>query len=117
MFVFTFTARPRDPNGGPTIAVPAGFSAPVTTMRRLHDGQYRDALADERPDDHAVQPDAGGECDATITYGATSGGSCGSNGGVTASSTVGNYTFTTQEKSTSGGTLTNLAASPTGKVM
>jgi hypothetical protein len=48
----------------------------------------------------------------TVTYGATSGGACTASGGATAQSGAGTATFSTTEKSTAGGTLTALSASP-----
>ena len=117
VFVFTFMAPAGGiSNGGLTVAVPAGFSAPVTTNAPGCTTVSTGTLAVGGQTITVSSLTLAANATTTITYGASTGGSCGANGGATASSTVGNYTFTTQEKSTSGGTLTNLAASPTGKV-
>src|SRR5206468_8844677 len=47
-----------------------------------------------------------------ITYGATSGGACTATGVVAAPATLGATTWTTQQQSTTSGTLTNIGTSP-----
>ena len=107
---FTYTAAAGDMVAGAvTVAAPAGWSAPSTTPT---DPGYATAsagvvsAAGQTITVSGVSLTSGSTL--TIVYGDTGGGGP----GATAGSTVGAQTWQAQEKSTLGGVLANLAASP-----
>ena len=111
---FTYTAATGDTNAGAvTLVVPAGWSAPSTTGANAG---YTTAsstgtigtlsVASQTITIPSVTLTAGQTI--TITYGSTAS----SGPGATATSSTGVQTWQAQEKSASGGTLTNLASSP-----
>jgi hypothetical protein len=107
---FTYTAATGGTNSGAvTIVVPSGWSAPSLTGANAG---YTTAstgsvsVASQTITVSSVTLLAGATL--TITYGSTAS----SGPGATATTTVGAQTWQAQEKSTSGGTLTNLASSP-----
>jgi hypothetical protein len=101
---FTYTAAANINSGQINVAVPAGWSTPSTT------GSAPGAttstcgtvgIASSTIQVTGVNLSTAGTC--TVTYGSTASGP-----GATAPSTGGSSTFTTQEKSSAGGTLANL---------
>ena len=109
-FVFTYTAATGGTSDGQiTVEVPAGWSTPSTTGSAAGFSQSTCGtvvVAVATIEVSGVTLASGATC--TITYGATtSGGS-----GAAAPSVPGPYPFAAQQKSTSGGLLTNLASSP-----
>jgi len=108
---FTYTAASGGLNNGAvTVVVPSGWTAPVTTPTNA--AGYTTAstgsvsVSGQTITVSGVTLAGGGTF--TIVYGSTASGGP----GATATSTTGAQTWQAQEKSTSGGTLTNLAASP-----
>jgi hypothetical protein len=111
--VFTYTVATGGISGGEVdIAAPTGWTAPVSTnaigCTTVSSGAL--SFSGQTIKVSALTLTAGNTL--TVTYGAISGGSCGAGDGATASATTGAQTWQGKEKSTSGGTLTNLAASP-----
>jgi hypothetical protein len=114
--VFTYTAATGGMSGGEVdVAVPGGpggWSAPTTSnaagCSTASSGSV--AVSGQTIKVTGVSLTAGQTL--TITYGAISGGSCGAGDSVTAPSTTGAKTWTTSERSTAGGTVTNLTSSP-----
>ena len=107
---FTYTAAAGGlANGSVTLAVPSGWSAPSTTGSAAG---YTTASAGTVGVSSQTITISGitlsGGSTFTITYGSTAGGG----GGATAPSTAAAQTWQAQEKSSSGGTLTNLGSSP-----
>src|SRR5438128_1915288 len=107
---FTYTAAAGGlSNGSITLDVPAGWSAPSTTGANA--GYTTASTGTVSVSGQTITVSsvtlAGGST-FTTTYGATSGGGP----GATATTTAGSATWQAKEKSTSGGTLTNLGASP-----
>jgi len=107
---FTYTAAAGDMvNGAVTVTAPAGWSAPSTTAT---DPGYTTAstgtvsAAGQTVTVSGVSLTSGSTM--TIVYGDTGGGGP----GATAGSTTGAQTFQAQSRTTTGGVLTNLAASP-----
>src|SRR5205807_8085216 len=107
---FTYTAAAGGiSNGSVTLVVPSGWSAPSTTGANAG---YTTATAGTvsvslQTITVSSLTLAGGST-FTITYGSTAGGGP----GATATSTTGAQTWTTQEKSTANGSLTDIASSP-----
>ena len=104
--IFTYTAATTISSGQVTIAVPAGWSTPSTSAAAA--GATTSTCGTVGVSSSTIQVtgvnlSASGTC--TVTYGSKSGGP-----GATAPSTGGAVTFTTQEKSSSGGALANLGA-------
>ena len=96
-------------NGTVTLVVPSGWSAPSTTgsaagFTTASTGTL--TVSGQTITVSGVTLSAGNTF--TIVYGSTAG----AGPGATAASTLGAQTWQAQEKSTSGGTLTNLASSP-----
>ncbi len=110
---FTYTAATGGiSNGTVTIAVPSGWTAPVTTAAA---GCTSATVGTVSASGQLITVSAlslTGGSSTVITYGATSGGLCTTGDGATATTTGGSATWQAQEASTSGATLTNLAASP-----
>lgn len=107
--VFTYTAATTVTNGEVDVTVPAGWSAPSITGSA--DGFTTStcgtvAVAGNTIQVTGVNRNAAQTC--TVTYGDTSSGGSGAD----APATGGTSTFTTQQKSTAGGTLTALPTSP-----
>ena len=111
---FTYTAATGGvSNGAVTLVVPSGWSAPSTTgsaagFTTASTGTV--AVSSQTITVSGVTVSAGNTF--TIVYGSTAS----SGPGATATSTLGAQTWQAQEKSTSGGTLTNLASSPPSPV-
>ena len=110
---FTYTAATGGmSNGAVTLAVPSGWTAPVTTnaigCTTTSTGSV--SASGQTITVSGVTLTSGGTF--TITYGAISGGSCSAGDGATAPTTPGAQTWQAQEKSTPGGTLANLGSSP-----
>ena len=107
---FTYTAASGGlSSGAVTIAAPAGWSAPSTSSGTAG---YTTASTGTVSAAGQVVTVSG----VTLTSGSTLTVTYGAGGGASsalAPSSAGTSTFTTQEKSTSSGTLTNLASSPT----
>src|SRR5439155_778158 len=112
--VFTYTAATGGlTNGAVTVAVPTGWTAPSTTGANAGfttasggTGTNTVSVAAQTITVSGVSLAAGATL--TITYGSKA--SAGP--GATANSTLGAQSWQAQERSTSGGTLTNLGASP-----
>ena len=107
---FTYTAATGGlTNGAVTVDVPTGWSAPSTTGSAA--GYTTSSAGTVSVAGRTVTVGSltlGGGGTVTITYGSTaSGGS-----GADAPTVSGAQTWSAQQKSTSGGTLTNLATSP-----
>src|SRR5262249_38128969 len=107
---FTYTAATGGlSNGTVTIVVPSGWTAPSTTSSNAG---YTTAstgtvgVAGQTISVSGVTLSGGSTM--TITYGDTSSGGT----GATATSSTGAQTWQAQEKSTAGGSLTNLSSSP-----
>ncbi len=108
--LFTYTAATGGiSNGAVTVDVPAGWSAPSTTASA---NGYTTASTGAVSISSRTITVSGltlaGGATATVTYGGTSGGGS----GATAPSSVGTQTWQAQERSTGGGSVTNLASSP-----
>jgi hypothetical protein len=111
--VFTYIAATGGmSNGEVDIAVPTGWTAPVSTnaigCTTANNGTM--TFSGQTIKVSALTLAGGGTL--TVTYGATSGGSCTASDGATSTSSLGAQTWQGQEKSTSGGTLTNISPSP-----
>ncbi len=107
---FTYTAAAGGTSGGAvTVVAPAGWSAPSTTAT---DPGYTTASTGSVSVAGQTITVSGvtlaGAATMTITYGDTGSGGP----GATAGTTTGAQTWQAQERSTAGGVLTNLAASP-----
>jgi hypothetical protein len=110
---FTYTAPVGGISGGVlTLAVPPGWTAPVTTNSigctsategTVTTGGQAIIVSD-------LTLPANGQ--AVITYGATSGGSCAAGDGATASQTAGAPIWQAEVGSTTSGALTSLTSSP-----
>src|SRR5207247_6107848 len=107
---FTYTAAAGGiSNGSVTLAVPAGWSAPSTTGSNAgYTTASSGTLSVSGQTITVSSLTLGGGSTFTITYGSTASGGP----GATATSSTGAQTWTAQEKSTSGGTLTSIASSP-----
>jgi fibronectin-binding autotransporter adhesin len=110
---FTYTAATGGISGGEVdVAVPAGWTPPAITnvigCTTASTGTV--SVSGQTVKVSGVTLGAGGTL--TVTYGALSGGSCGAGDGAKASTTAGAATWQGSEKSTAGGALANLAASP-----
>ncbi len=107
---FTYTAATGGMNSGAvTVVVPTGWSAPSTTGSA--NGYTTASTGTVGVSGQTITVSGltlSGGATFTITYGDTTGGGS----GATAPSTAGAQTWQAQERSTSAGTLTNLAASP-----
>jgi hypothetical protein len=126
---FTYTAAAGGMmDGFLTITIPTGWTAPVTTAAvGCTSGGYPGVIATQTQTITVFNLTLAAGASAVITYGAKSGGSftgatCGPTNGATAPTTPGTYTFTVKQKSTSdpgvdGGTLTQMASSPTVTVV
>ena len=110
---FTYTAATGGiSNGTVTLAVPAGWTAPVTTATT---GCTSASAGTVSTSDQLITVSGvtlAGAGTSTITYGATSGGSCAAGDGATAPTTAGAKAWKVQEASVSTGVLKNLASSP-----
>ena len=108
--VFTYTAATGGTSSGTiTLVVPVGWSAPSLTGANVGFTTSTcgtAAVASQTITITAVTLGAAATC--TITYGSTASGGI----GATATGTTGAQTWQAQEKSTAGGTLTNLGTSP-----
>ena len=111
---FTYTAAAGNMvNGAVTVTAPAGWSAPSTTGT---DPGYTTAstgvvsVAGQTITVSGVT--LAGGATLTVVYGSTGGGGP----GATASTTAGANVFQTQQRSTVGGVLTNIAAQPSVNV-
>jgi hypothetical protein len=97
-FTFTYTAATGGMNNGAvTVQVPSGWSAPVLANVTASTGTA--SVASQTITVNGMTLSGG----ATMTIGYNN---------ATVNSTAGPYTFDAQQKSLSGGTLTNLATSP-----
>src|SRR6266508_4424151 len=107
---FTYTAATGGiSNGSVTLAVPTGWSAPSTTSSNAGYTTASSGTVSVASQTITVSSlTVSGGSTFTITYGDTSGGGP----GPTATSSTGAQTWQAQAKSTSGGSLTNLASSP-----
>ena len=113
-FTYTAAASGGMSNGSVTVDVPSGWSAPSTTGSNAGyttSSAGTVSVAGQTITVSSVTLAGGGSF--TITYGPTAGGGP----GATATSTSGAQTWQAQEKSTSTGTLTNLASSPSITVL
>src|SRR6266508_2750826 len=113
-FTYTAAASGGMSNGSVTVDVPSGWSAPSTTGANAGyttSSTGTVSVAGQTITVSSVTLAGGGSF--TITYGSTAGGGP----GATATSTSGAQTWQAQEKSTSTGTLTNLASSPSITVL
>src|SRR6266542_2657425 len=113
-FTYTAAASGGMSNGSVTVDVPSGWSAPSTTGSNAGyttSSAGTVSVAGQTITVSSVTLAGGGSF--TITYGSTAGGGP----GATATSTSGAQTWQAQEKSTSGGALTNLASSPSITVL
>src|SRR5262249_61691902 len=112
--VFTSTAAAGGVSSGQlTIAVPATWTSPSTTGSNA--GFTTSTCGSVAIVGNTIQVSGitlGGAASCTVTYGSTASGGA----GATAPSQVGALAFTSQERSTGTGTLTNLASSPQGSV-
>src|SRR5207247_2289898 len=112
---FTYTAAAGGiSNGSVTLDVPAGWTAPSTTGSNA--GYTTASTGTVSVSGQTITVSSvtlAGGATTTITYGATSGGGP----GATATTTAGSATWQAKEKSTSGGTLTNLGTSPSVNVL
>src|SRR5204862_484127 len=107
---FTYTAPAGGLSGGSvTVVVPSGWSAPSTTGANA--GYTTSSAGPLSVSGQTITISsltlAGGST-FTVTYGSTAGGGP----GATATSSTGSQTWTTQEKSTAGGSLTDIASQP-----
>ena len=110
---FTYTAAAGGISGGAVnIVVPAGWTAPTTANAAGCVSSASGAVAISVRTIQWTGLTLAGGATATITYGATSGGSCAGGDSATANSTAGAATWTTTEKSVAGGALTAIGASP-----
>ncbi len=113
--VFTYTAAAGGvSNGAVTVDVPAGWSAPSTTASAA--GYTTSSAGTVSVSTQTITVSGltlGGGATATITYGDTGGGGA----GATAASSTGSQTWQAQERSTGGGSLTNLGSSPSINVL
>ncbi|HEX9504802.1 MAG TPA: hypothetical protein VGA62_02235, partial [Acidimicrobiia bacterium] len=107
---FTYTAASGGiSSGSVTLVVPAGWSAPSTTGSNAgYSTSSAGTLSVSSQTITVSSLTVGGGSTFTITYGSTAGGGP----GATAPVPAGAQTWQAQEKSSSGGTLTNLASSP-----
>jgi hypothetical protein len=111
--VFTYTAATGGVSSGAvTIAVPPGWSAPVTTAAAGCTTASTGTVSTSGQTITVSGLTLAAGATATITYGATSGGACTSSDGATASTTPGAGIWQALEKSWASGGLTNLGASP-----
>src|SRR6185503_21002186 len=107
---FTYTAATGGiSNGSVTVAVASGWTAPSTTgasagYTTASSGTV--SVAGQTITVSSLTLAAGNTL--TVTYGSTAGGGP----GATATSTTGAQNWTTQEKSTANGSLTNIASQP-----
>src|SRR5205807_2406348 len=107
---FTYTAATGGiSNGSVTLVVPAGWSAPSTTGSNAgYTTASSGTLSVSSQTITVSSLTLAGGATMTITYGSTGGGGP----GATATSSTGAQTWQAQQKSTSAGSLANLAASP-----
>jgi hypothetical protein len=110
---FTYTAATGGINNGSVrIAVPSGWTVPVTTNAAGCTTASTGTVSTSGQTITVSSLTLSGGSTTVITYGATSGGSCASGDGATATSTLGAQTWQGQESSTAGGSAANLASSP-----
>jgi hypothetical protein len=96
--------------GAVTLAVPTGWSAPSTTGTAAGDTTANAGTVSVSGQTITVSGLTRGSTQpVTITYGSRA---AGGPGATSPSTAVGSQTWQAKEKSTSGGTLTNLGASP-----
>src|SRR5947209_6417330 len=107
---FTYTAAAGGvSNGSVTLAVPSGWSAPSTTGSNA--GYTTASSGTVTVSGQTITISSltiGGGSTFTVTYGSTASGGP----GATATSSTGAQTWTTQEKSTANGSLTDIASQP-----
>ncbi|HET7568013.1 MAG TPA: hypothetical protein VFJ91_08495 [Gaiellaceae bacterium] len=110
---FTYTAAAGGTNAGEVdVVVPSGWSAPTAAATAGCTTASTGTLAFSGQTIRVSALTLAGGGTLTVVYGATSGGSCTAGDGATAQSSTGTATFTTNEKSTAGGTLAPIASSP-----
>lgn len=109
---FTYTAAAAITDGDVSIIVPNGWSMPITTsgagcttasVGQVTTGGYRINVS--------LSLAAGAT--TVITYGATTGGSCGAGDGAVSGPNVGTMTFEAEEQSSASGGIGFLSSSPT----
>src|SRR6185436_11471342 len=107
---FTYTAPTGGiSNGSVTVAVPSGWSAPSTTGANAgYSTSSAGTLSVAGSTITVASLTLAAGNTFTITYGSTASGGP----GATATSTTGAQNWTTQEKSTSNGSLANIASQP-----
>src|SRR5947209_11770075 len=107
---FTYTAAAGGiSNGSVTLAVPSGWSAPSTTGSAAGYTTASSGTVSVSGSTITVSSlTLAGGSTFTVTYGSTAGGGP----GATATSSTGAQTWTTQEKSTSSGSLADIASQP-----
>ena len=112
---FTYTAAAGGiSNGSVTLVVPAGWTAPsLTGSNPGYTTASTGTVAVASQTITVSSLTVAGGSTFTITYGSTAGGGS----GATATSSSGAQTWQAQARSTSGGTLTNLASSPSITVL
>jgi len=111
---FTYTAPTGGvSDGAVTITVPSGWTAPVTTNASACTAATTGTIGTSGQTIIVSNLNLAANTSAVITYGATSGGNCSADDGVTAPPSSGTSTFTAEEMSTEDGTLSTIAASPT----
>src|SRR5207248_11399316 len=101
-------------NGSVTLVVPSGWNAPSTTGSNA--GYTTASTGTVSVSSQTITVSSvtlGGGSTMTITYGSTASGGP----GATATSSAGAQTWQAQQKSTSGGSLTNLGSSPSITVL
>ena len=111
---FTYTAAAGGmSNGNVTVTAPAGWSAPSTTTSASGYTTASTGVVSAAGQTITVSGvTLAGAATATIVYGSTSGGGS----GATAGTTAGANAFQTQQRSTAGGVLANIGASPSVNV-
>jgi hypothetical protein len=113
IIVFTYTAGSGGMTSGVvTLAVPSGWSAPVTTNAVGCTTSSAGTVSTSGQTITVSGLTLAAAATATITYGANSGGSCGVGDGVKPSSTAGSVAFTTEQSSSATGSLAPIASSP-----
>jgi len=113
VITITYTAATGGMTAGSlSIAVPSGWTAPVTTNALGCTTASAGTVATSGQTITVSGLTLAAGATVSITYGAQSGGSCATNDGAIAPSSSGALTFTVSQASTASGTLTPIAASP-----
>ena len=111
---FTYTAPTGGiSDGAVTITVPSGWTAPVATNASACTVATTGTIGTSGQTIIVSDLSLAANTSVVITYGATSGGNCSADDGVTAPPSSGTSTFTAEEMSTADGTLSTIAVSPT----